>query len=58
VCKGNESKTILNKCHSVTIFYKTMDSRLIKYPLNNYFSLGKNEVKKIKNLPSQIVTIL
>jgi hypothetical protein len=57
-CKGNESKRILNECHSVTIFCKTMGSRSLKYLLDNYFGLDKNEVKKIKSLPSRAVTIL
>ena len=57
-CKGNESKTILNECHSITIFCKTMGSRSLKYLLDSYFGLGTDEVKKIKNIPSWWVTIL
>jgi hypothetical protein len=56
--KGNESKHILNECHSVTIFCKTMGSRNLKYLMENYFGLSNKEIKKLKAIPSRWVTII
>jgi hypothetical protein len=57
-CKGHESKTILNEAHSVTVFCKTMGSKTLKYLLDNYFGLSKQEIDKLKVIPSRFITIM
>ena len=48
--KGNETKTILNETHSVTIFPNTAGARTMKYLLEGLFGLDKHQIKKIKQL--------
>jgi hypothetical protein len=48
--KGNETKTILNEAHSITIFPNTAGARTIKYLLENVFGLDKFQIKKIKQI--------
>jgi uncharacterized protein YnzC (UPF0291/DUF896 family) len=48
--KGNETKTILNEAHSITIFPNTAGARTIKYLLENIFGLDKYQIKKIKQI--------
>lgn len=48
--KGNETKTILNEAHSITIFPNTAGARTVKYLLENIFGLDKHQIKKIKQL--------
>lgn len=48
--KGNDTKTILNETHSITIFPNTAGARTIKYLLEGLFGLDKHQIKKIKQL--------
>jgi len=52
-----DSRTILNECHSLTIFPKSGSAYQIKYALKNYFGLSKNQIDEILSLPSRWVTI-
>lgn len=56
-CNGLLTKHILNECHSVTIFPKGCGGKSLKYLLDNYFGLSKNEIEEIKALDSRWVTI-
>jgi chromosomal replication initiation ATPase DnaA len=54
---GLETRRILNECHSVTIFPHSLGGRSLKYLLENYFGLDKDQIKKVKKLQSRWVTI-
>jgi len=54
---GLETKRILNEAHSVTFFPHSLGGRSLKYLLENYFGLDKDQIKKMKKLPSRWVTI-
>jgi hypothetical protein len=58
--KGNETKTILNETHSITIFPNTCGNRTLKYLLENMFGLDRHQIKKIKQIgttKSRAITI-
>lgn len=48
--KGNDTKTILNETHSITIFPNTAGARTCKYLLEGMFGLDKHQIKKIKQI--------
>ena len=56
-CNGPDTRVILNECHSITLFLKTMQGRSIKYLLENYMSLDKHQIKQLKSLNSRAITI-
>ena len=55
---GNETKLILNEAHSVTIFPTGLGGRSLKYLLEGYFGLDKNQIRKLKKLDSRWVTVV
>lgn len=55
---GIDTKQILNECHSLTLFPKTLGNRSLKYLLENSFGFDKNQIKKVKQLQSRWVTII
>ena len=55
---GNETKLILNEAHSVTIFPTGLGGRSLKYLLEGYFGLDKNQIKRLKKLDSRWVTVV
>ena len=57
-CSGNDTKKILNECHSITIFPNGLGGRSLKYLLDQYLGLDKEQIKKIKQLDSRWVTIV
>jgi hypothetical protein len=57
-CNGNQTKVILNEAHSVTIYPSGLGGRSSKYLLNQYFGLEKEQIRKIKRLPSRWTTIV
>jgi hypothetical protein len=57
-CNGNQTKVILNEAHSVTIYPSGLGGRSIKYLLDQYFGLEKEQIRKIKRLPSRWTTIV
>jgi len=57
-CNGNWTKLILSECHFVTIFLQGLGGRSVKYLLENYLGLDKNQIKKIKQIESRAITIL
>jgi hypothetical protein len=56
-CNGNDTKKILNEAHSITIFPTGLGGRSLKYLLDQYLGLDKEQIKKIKKLESRWVTI-
>jgi len=56
-CNGRETRRILNECKSVTIFPSGLGGKAMKYLLDNYFGLDKEQIRKIKKLNSRWVTI-
>lgn len=56
-CDGLNTKRILNECKAVVIFPTGLGGRSIKYLLDNYFGLDKDQIKKIKSLNSRWVSI-
>jgi len=56
-CNGLDTRRILNECKSVTIFPSGLGGKAMKYLLDNYLGLDKNQIKKIKKLNSRWVTI-
>jgi hypothetical protein len=56
-CNGLDTRRILNECKSVTIFPNGLGGKAMKYLLDNYFGLDKEQIKKIKKLNSRWVTI-
>jgi hypothetical protein len=55
---GMETKHILSEAHSITIFPKTLGGRAMKYLLDNYLGLDKQQIKKLKRLDSRWVTVI
>jgi hypothetical protein len=56
-CAGNDTKRILNEAHSITFFPATAGGRTLKYLLESYMGLDKEQVQKVKHLPSRWVTV-
>ena len=56
-CKGNETKTILNEAHHIVFFPSTLGGRSLKYLLDSYLGLDKQQIRKIKKLKSRWVCI-
>lgn len=56
-CDGLNTKRILNECKSVVIFPSGLGGRSIKYLLDNYFGLDKEQIRKIKGVNSRWVAI-
>ena len=54
---GHQTKRILNECKSVVIFPSGLGGRSIKYLLDNYFGLDRDQIKRIKKLNSRWVQI-
>ena len=57
-CSGNDTKRILNEAHSITLFPHGLGGRSMKYLLENYLGLDRDQVKRIKKLGSRWVSIL
>lgn len=57
---GNDRKdcrTILNECHTLTVFPKAGGAYGINYALKNYWGMNQKLINKIMELPSRWVTI-
>lgn len=55
---GNDTKRILNECHSITFFPKTMGGRMMKYLCEGYLGLDKREIEHLKKIPSRSITVM
>ena len=47
-CNGHQTKKILNECHSITIFLRSLGGKALKYLLESYLSLDKHQIKRLK----------
>lgn len=58
--KGNDTKMILNECHSITIFPNNMGKRTSQYLLEGMFGFDRDDIKKIRKIgtKSRWVSIL
>ena len=56
-CKGNETKLILSESHQFVFFPNGLGGRALKYLLENYMSLDKRQVARIKKLKGRWVNI-
>jgi len=56
-CAGNDTKRILNESHFCVFFPKNMGNKGLKYLLDSYYGLDKEEIKKVKKLKSRWVCI-
>ena len=52
-----QTRTILNECHSITIFPAMTTTYSLKYLLEKYFGFSKDDIKKLLSLNSRWVTI-
>jgi Cdc6-like AAA superfamily ATPase len=57
-CAGNETKRTLNEAHSITFFPHSLGGRSLKYLLESYLGLDKEQIQKIKSTPSRWVTVI
>jgi hypothetical protein len=57
-CAGNDTKRILNEAHSITIFPNGLGGRSLKYLLDSYLGLDKDQIKRVKKTDSRWVTIV
>jgi hypothetical protein len=57
-CAGNETKILLAEANIIVVFPKTTGNRALKYLLDNYLGLDKDQIKKIKSLKSRAVSIV
>lgn len=55
---GLDTRMILNEAHSVTFNCRTMGNGALKYLLDKYLGLDKEEIKRIKKLKGRMVTIM
>jgi predicted AAA+ superfamily ATPase len=54
-CAGNDTKRILNEAHSITFFPHSLGGRSLKYLLDSYLGLDKQQIQKVKGLKSRWV---
>jgi len=57
-CNGSATKLILNESHSITFFINGMGGKAIHYLLDNYLGLSKQQIIKVKDIPSRSTTII
>ena len=55
---GLESRRILNEAHSITLFPANLNGKASKYFLDNYLGFTKEQIKKIKDIPSRAITVV
>lgn len=54
---GNDTKRILNESHSITFFPQALGGRSLKYLLESYLGLDRDQIKKVKKLKSRWVSV-
>jgi adenosyl cobinamide kinase/adenosyl cobinamide phosphate guanylyltransferase len=55
---GADTKLILTEAHAIVFFPNNMNARSLKYLLESYMGMDKNEIKKIKKLKGRSVTFV
>jgi hypothetical protein len=56
-CKGNETKLILSESQQFVFFPNGLGGRALKYLLENYMSLDKKQISRIKKLKSRYICV-
>jgi len=47
-CNGHQTKKILNESHSITLFLRSLGGKALKYLLESYLGLSKQQIKRVK----------
>lgn len=55
---GHETKSVLNECHSITMFPATMGTKKLRDFLEDFFGMDKTEIERFRNIDSRAVTII
>lgn len=55
-CSGKETKMILSEAHSITFYPMSLQGRNLKYLLEQYMGLDRNQIAKIKKIKSRWIT--
>jgi hypothetical protein len=55
---GAETRLILTEAHAIVFFPNNMSARSLKYLLESYMGMDKNEIKKIKGLSGRAVSFV
>ena len=50
ICKGHQTKTILNEANCLTVFPRCIGNAALKYLLDAYFGLNKGQIEEIRGL--------
>ena len=58
VANGRVTKLILNESNVIVIFKSGLGNRVLKYILDQYLGLDKDQIKKIKRLKGRSVSII
>lgn len=57
-CNGKETKMILSEAHSITFYPMSLQGRSLKYLLEQYMGLSKDQIAKIKKIKSRFITFI
>ena len=57
-CAGNETKLLLSEAHIITFFPKSTGNRALKYLLDSYLGLDKEQINKIKKMKTRAVSVV
>jgi hypothetical protein len=55
---GAETKILLAEAHIITVFPKTTGNRALKYLLDSYLGMDKNQIAKLKKMKSRAISII
>lgn len=55
---GVETKILLAEAHIITVFPKTTGNRALKYLLDSYLGMDKNQIAKLKKMKSRAVSVI
>lgn len=55
---GKDTRLILGEAHVITFFPQMMPQRSLKYLLESYMGLSKEDISKVKNLPGRSVSYI
>ena len=57
-CNGIATRLCLNESHFITFFPSGLGGRALKYLLENYLGLDKQQIQKVKSIDSRAITII
>jgi hypothetical protein len=56
-CDGLSTKQILNECHYMVFFLRSLGGRALKYLLDNYLGMDKEQINKLKQLKGRWICV-